>query len=488
MTAQSKHWVKDGLQALMESLGPLPHETNEIDWKVRLSDKRERLTEHLIAFANYPNGGYLAFGIGNSDGHVEPVDQETVAKIANTLANLGRDAVEPPLSIDHAVVDYQGTPILLVRIPEQRNKPTHRRGKSIEETWVRSGGTTRKASRQEVGALMLNSPAPRWEEQRASVLLSLDAAAASLDLDAIAKLLQRPLPAESEALAQWMVDEGILTPDGRGYYITNFGAVAAARRLDQFPSLERKRIRVVRYRGTNKVDTIDELAGQRGYAAGFEGLITYLKRVLPHSEVIQQSLRAEVSVYPEIALRELIANALIHQDFTVTGAGPMVDIFDDRIEFTNPGALLPGKRPDRLIGTTPESRNELLASAFRRYRICEERGTGFQKVVSAVELFGLPPILFTPMENAFRVTLYAPRKFSEMSQSERIEACYQHAVLQYLSSQPLTNTTLRERFKLHDKQRNQITNLIGDAVAAGRIKRKDAGSGNKFAEYLPYWA
>ena len=145
------------------------------------------------------------------------------------------------------------------------------------------------------------------------------------------------------------------------------------------------------------------------------------------------------------------------------------------------------KRIDRLIGTTPESRNEILASAFRRYRICEERGTGFQKVIQSVELFGLPPIVFTPMENAFRVTLYAPRKFVEMSQSERVEACYQHAVLQYLSSQTLTNKTLRERFKLHEKQRNQITNLIGDAVAAGRIKRKDAGSGNKFAEYLPYW-
>ena len=257
--------------------------------------------------------------------------------------------------------------------------------------------------------------------------------------------------------------------------------------MSSFQLLERKRIRVIRYRGTNKVETIDELQGQRGYASGFEGLIRYLKRLLPHSEVIQQSLRAEVSVYPEIALRELIANALIHQDFTVTGTGPMVEIFDDRIEFTNPGSLLPSKRFDRLIGTTPESRNEILASAFRRYRICEERGTGFQKVIQSVELFGLPPIVFTPMENAFRVTLYAPRKFVEMSQSERVEACYQHAVLQYLSSQTLTNKTLRERFKLHEKQRNQITNLIGDAVAAGRIKRKDAGSGNKFAEYLPYW-
>ena len=66
---------------------------------------------------------------------------------------------------------------------------------------------------------------------------------------------------------------------------------------------------------------------------------------------------------------------------------------------------------------------------------------------------------------------------------ERIEACDQHAVVQYLS-----NTSLRQRFQLHDKQRNSITNLIADAVAAGRIKRKDASSGNKFAEYIPYWA
>ena len=169
------------------------------------------------------------------------------------------------------------------------------------------------------------------------------------------------------------------------------------------------------------------------------------------------------------------------------GTGPLIEIFNDRITITNPGGLLPGKRLDRLIGTTPQSRNEALASAFRQYRICEERGTGFQKVVAAIELCGLPPLLVRQEETALQVTLYAPRAFADMGQTERIEACYQHAVLQYLSSQPLTNTTLRERFKLHDKNRNQITNLISDAVDAGRIKRKDVGSGKKFAEYVPYW-
>lgn len=484
-----KHWIASALEYLAQSLEPVPHEINEIDWKGGLSPEKNRLTEHLIAFANYPNGGFLAYGIRDADAALVGVQQDDVARIVNTLANIGRDAIEPALAIDHTVVDYRGASVLLIRIPEQAAKPAHRRGKSIEESWIRSGGTTRKASRQEIGALMLHGHAPRWEELRASTLLGANQIAGLLDLARIAELLQRQLPDDEAELIRWLCDEKMLAPEGKGYYITNLGAIAAARDLDQFESLKRKRIRVIRYRGTNKVDTIDEHMGQRGYAIGFEGLIGYLKRILPHSEVIQQSLRVEVSIYPEIALRELIANTFIHQDFTVTGAGPMIEVFDDRIDFTNPGNLLPSKRVDRLIGTTPESRNEGLASAFRRYRICEERGTGFQKVVQSVELFGLPPVVFTPLENAFRVTLYAPKSFADMSQMERIEACYQHAVLQHLASQVVTNTTIRNRFKLHEKHRTIVSNLLTEAARKGRIKRKDPdATSSKFVEYVPYWA
>lgn len=483
----TKHWVNDALSILAESLLPVPHELNELDWKATLSTHKDRLAEHLMAMANHPDGGLLAFGIDNQGGPTG-ISATQAEQIAGVLSNLGRDAVDPPLTLDHAVTAYANTPVLLVRIPESPVKPVHRRGKSVEETWIRSAGTTRKASRQEVGALMMNSAPARWEELRASPLVSLSEVRELLDLRAIARLLERPLPEDDDGLTRWLADEGITTLEGRGHYITNFGAMAAARQLNDFPELARKAIRVIQYQGTNKVDTLDELVGQRGYAVGFEGLIGYLKKVLPHSEVIKQSLRTDVAVYPEIALRELIANALIHQDFNIAGAGPMVDVYSDRITITNPGTLLPGKKPDRLIGATPESRNEKLAFSFRRFRICEERGTGFQKVVKAIELFGMPPLQVTTHENAFSVTLSAPRKFADMATPARIEACYQHAVLQYLSSQTLTNTTLRERFKLHDKQRNTITNLIADAVAAGRIKRKDGSTGNKFAEYIPYWA
>ena len=54
-----KHWLADALSSLKSSLDPVAHEINGLDWKARLSDNKDRVTEHLIAFANHPNGGYL---------------------------------------------------------------------------------------------------------------------------------------------------------------------------------------------------------------------------------------------------------------------------------------------------------------------------------------------------------------------------------------------------------------------------------------------
>ncbi|MCF8370532.1 MAG: hypothetical protein K9H64_02845 [Bacteroidales bacterium] len=200
-------------------------------------------------------------------------------------------------------------------------------------------------------------------------------------------------------------------------------------------------------------------------------------------------MREETSVYPEIAIRELIANALIHQDFLIRGSGPMIEIFEDRIEITNPGRLLPSKKIDRLIRTTPESRNEVLAAAFRRYNICEERGTGFEEAVIAIEFFGLPPLKFEESENSFKVILSAPKSFADMSIQERIDACYQHAIIQYYGNGGMTNASLRQRFGMHDKQASQISRLIKDAIDIGRIKSKDPESeSKKFSIYVPYWA
>src|ERR1700733_2994333 len=205
-----KHWVRDAIRFLEASLKPVPHEINELDWKIELTANKDRTREHLIAFSNYSGGGYLAYVIAKT---AEPLGVSSIGaeQIANSVANIGRDAIEPPLALDHAIVEFQGVPILLVYMPEHAAKPVHCRGKGVEETWIRSAGTTRKASRQEIASLMMHSAAPTWEEIRASDLLRIEQVKSLLDIGSIAKLLERPLPADADELTTWLIDEGIIT-------------------------------------------------------------------------------------------------------------------------------------------------------------------------------------------------------------------------------------------------------------------------------------
>ncbi len=485
-----KDWIELALKFLNHSLKPFPQELNELDWKARISSKGDRLAQHLSAFANHPGGGYLVFGVQDGTGTLLGITQEESNATVARLSNIARQGLEPEISLDHFVADCEGTPVLLIRIEESPSKPVQLKGKSVEESFVRVGGTTRKASRQELGALMLNSKQMVWETLRASEALSAQQVLNLLDYRTVFELHERPLPSETDELASWLIKEKMIEENGRGrYYITRFGAVAAANKLEDFEEIGRKAVRLIRYHGNNKVETEKEIEGKKGYAVGFDGLISYLTAMLPQSEIIEKAFRKETTLYPEIALRELIANALIHQDFTIRGTGPMIEIFDNRIEIRNPGRLLASKKINRLIGTNPESRNEILASAFRRFNICEERGTGFIKTVAAIELFGLPPLGFEEGENYFKVTLFAPKTFAEMSPNERIEACYQHAVLKHLSSSAMTNTSLRERLKMSERQRPQVSKLIKEAMEQGIIKSKDPeNKSTKFAEYIPSWA
>jgi ATP-dependent DNA helicase RecG len=484
-----KLWLTKAVDFLKASLEPPKHELNELDWKGALSPDKKRLSEHLSALANLPGGGFLVFGVDNT-GTAVGVDEAAIETTMNKLANLGREALEPPLALDHAVESFGAVRLLFVHVLESTVKPVHLRGKSLDHAFIRSGGTTRAASRQEIGAMMLHSRTPRWEELHASLLLTDQEMLAQLNAEPILKMLERPLPSSPGETMDWMAGEKFVDREpGGGGYVTNLGAIAAARKLADFADLSRKAVRIVVYDGLNKAKTKQEKEGSKGYAISFQGIMTFVMSLLPQSEVIQQALREKKTMYPEIALREIIANALIHQDFSISGAGPLIEIYDDRVEISNPGGLLPSKRLDRLIGTQPESRNEQLARAFRRYKICEERGSGLLKAGVEVELYGLPPIRFDAGPNHFKVTLFTPRPFAKMSTRERLDACYQHAVLKHFSGAAMTNTTLRERLKMPEKQRSMVSVLILEAVAHNLIKPADPeNKSKKFAEYVPIWA
>lgn len=484
----AKIWINKAMECLKQSLEPIPHEMNEIDWKEKLSPDNKKLCQHLSAFANYPDGGFMVFGIEDNTAKLKGITKEKAEEIVLKISNLGRDSLNPAISIDHTIEKYKDTPLLFIHIKENPVKPVSV-SKSIEDTYIRSGGSTRKASRQELGFMMLNSKTIHYEELYAGTLKTSSEVFDLLDFRSIFKLLDKPTPQTSDEILRWMEDEKMIKRiEENGYYILNFGALSCAYNLNQFDNLARKSIRVIKYNGITKKETEKEQIETKGYAIGYENLINYINALLPSSEIIRNALRSETTIYPEIALRELIANALIHQDFTVKGAGPMIEIFDDRIEISNPGKLLPSKKIDRLIRTTPESRNEILASAFRRYGICEERGSGFEKAVSAIELYGLPPLKLEELENSFRVTMYSPKPFAKLTLHERVEACYQHSIIQYYSVGGMTNSSLRERFKLSERQRPQVSLVIKEALARHIIKLKDPNNTSmKFIEYIPFW-
>jgi predicted HTH transcriptional regulator len=279
----------------------------------------------------------------------------------------------------------------------------------------------------------------------------------------------------------------MITPNqAGGWDITNLGGILFAKNLDAFKGLSRKAMRVIVYDGKGRVKTIREQVGRKGYASGFEGLIDFLDAFLPRNEVIGKALRKDVPMYPEPAIRELVANALIHQDFSVTGSSPMIEIFADRMEITNPG--LPLVKTERFLDTPPRSRNEDLAAIMRRVGICEERGSGVDKVVFETEYYQLPAPLFETVEGNTRAVLFAHRSLNDMDRSDKVRACYLHACLRFVERNPMTNSSLRDRFGIHEKNSAIASRIIRDTIEDELIRPYDPNQGKKYAKYVPFWA
>ena len=308
-----------------------------------------------------------------------------------------------------------------------------------------------------------------------------------LDYPTYFHLLQVPLPDGRAAILDALRQDDLIVPcEAGGWNVTNLGAILLARKLYDFPRLKRKAMRVIKYSGAGRFDASTEREDTRGYATAFTAIVDHVMALIPSNEVIDRSLRKAVPMFPAIAVRELVSNALIHQDFSVTGAGPMVEIFDDRIEITNPGEPL--VNTDRFVDAPPKSRNEALASLMRRFRICEERGSGIDRVVAEVEAFQLPAPLFEAPVGSTRSVLFAHKPLSGMGKAERIRACYMHACLRYVIGQPMNNASLRERFDISKENAAQASRLLKEALDSRVIAIRDPEAGTRSRTYLPFWA
>lgn len=266
--------------------------------------------------------------------------------------------------------------------------------------------------------------------------------------------------------------------------LQKLGAILLAKDLRDFDNLYRKSVRVIVYKGKNKVETIREQTFEQGYAVGFPMLIDWVNGQLPANEEIGRALREEVRMYPEIAIREISANMIIHQDFSILGF-PMIEIYSDRVEISSPGHPL--INPDRFIDEY-QSRNEELADVMRRMGFCEEKGSGMDKALATIEKYQLPPIKYRVSDIRTTIILSAYKTWSEISKEERVLACYQHACLKYLSNEMLTNKSLRESLGVEEKNYPAVSLIIKEAQSRGLIKvGTPDGTNRRDIAYIPNW-
>jgi predicted HTH transcriptional regulator len=307
-----------------------------------------------------------------------------------------------------------------------------------------------------------------------------------LDADAFFALAREPKPAAGAQVLRAFLQSGFIREDMEGGYdITNLGAILFARNIADFASVASKSVRVVRYYGNDKRRSGKEIVGSFGYAIGFAGLVDYVLKQLPGEDKFDGAVRVWRPAVPQIAIREVIANALIHQDFTISGVGPVVEIYDDRVEVTNPGNSLIDI--DRIIDER-RSRNEELAKTMRSLGLCEERGGGIDKAILAIEDMSLPAPEFFPSADSMRVALHGPRPFGSLSRAERVWACFCHCVVRWLKDDYMNNTSLRARFSLPVEDYQAVSAVIANARTEGRIVQAELNQGNKNARYVPYWA
>ena len=384
----------ENLDKLVNELRKLPTETQWLEFKHN-NYTPDMIGKDISALANsaslYEKScAYMLWGIDDETHEIVGTDYDlrTLKKGNQELENWLRSLLSKNADFEFHTVqmaEEKRVGVLIIY------KATNQTVMFDKVDYIRVGSYTKRLSEYPAMQAQLwdkirNS---RFEERYAKQDLRLEDALRMLDYSVYFDNCGIIQPTDFAGVAHYMQQDEIVVRQDNGLYaITNLGAILFAKHLSEFPRLSRKAVRIVQYEGNNRLSMLKENIGNKGYAVGFEGLMKFVEALIPTQEPIVGALRENRSAYPILAIREAVANALIHQDFSISGTGPVIEIFEKRIEITNSGTPLVDVR--RIIDNPPKSRNEKLASLMRRLRMCEELGSGWDKIVSSCEFAQLP--------------------------------------------------------------------------------------------------
>lgn len=401
-------------------------ETDKVEFKDARNGIQDDLWKSITAFSNkHSGGGLIVFGVveEQQNAHnfkVVPITNKH--ELIERLTNYVNDRIVNADRPEYRVLNVQGEDLLVMVLNtiQDEKKPCFERRLGMDRgACIRDGNTDRHITDDELRHFIRNSSAFKFDITPAENFVTTD-----LDNEKIQKVLlemgvrtgrHNADMTITESVLQNMkiaVEEnGILKPTLAGTLV-----FASDDPLSRSP-YNRYVIRCIKYAGSTPAsDIIDSQDISGTLDKQIDNTQNFILRNIPRRARIEGTQRVERFAYPEEAIREILANAVIHRDYSITESYTQVRIFDDRIEFVNPGNLPPGVTVDN-IKEMQFSRNSVLASLMRDLNYLEEYGRGIDLVFSTMNREGLPRPIFRNAANMFTVTLLG-NKFSGLNERQ----------------------------------------------------------------------
>ena len=484
----------DPMELLYQLVG-YPNETEWIEFKASNNDC-ERIGRDISALANSAayhgrEAAYKLWGVDDKTHDLVGTKFDPLAQKARGNQDLQiwlRQMLSPNANYDFRTIEQGGRRFVVAVIRPAVGQPVY----FEKRAYIRVGSSTTDlvpASSKEA-ELWRRLQRSDFEERIAQTDLLVDDVFDLVDVATFFDLMGVRRPTSPEAAMPFLIEQDIVREQDNGRYsITNLGALLMARRLREFPGLRKRVLRVVRFLGKGNIDIVDDQEFDKGYALALPEAEKYIMTNVSAREELDGAFRRVVYEYPQPAVRELLANTVIHQDLTASDSGPLVGMYANRLEFSNPGAsLIP---PNKVLNAFPKTRNNRLVGLLRQMDLCEEGGTGWDRAVSACEhAHMMAPRIESSEETGTKVTLYAGSGYERMTRRERMDAAYWHTCLMYAQSEAASNSSLRERFGLPSDKKSMVavSRLLRDCCEEGLIKEEDSEAGARYRRYVPAWA
>lgn len=341
--------------------------------------------------------GLLIWGVNTITGNIDGsyFDPESLIIEGKSLPTWLQDLTENNVEFDFTSLDLDGVNLVILEVLKPLTEHVTFKGR---EYFIEDGrpkevdleedeSVTQNVSNDIERASYSENNNPKINIRPLNELLD------SLDFETYFELMDESIPADEIAVANVLQKAGIIGFDSleNGYYLTNVGALALSKSLSEHPGLRRRHLILKRYSGINKGGNCDKRVFDSGYLVSIGQAIRAIQELTRMPDPITGEADVEPSPYPIRAIRELVVNALLHQDLDGSNdeyGSPLIEIFDDRIEISNTANIKINIAT--LVNTQPWIRNVELYALFAKVSLCGNKEHGWELVIDGCEQAQLP--------------------------------------------------------------------------------------------------